>query len=112
MMHRFHSHPAQHSVRKACLKEGKAAGGGTAAKWNHSKFWGLPGQRWDATAQCTLYLKDKDAGLPNNAKINVSVLSHASLMLESLVLFFVHPWETGLGLQKLYIEKNSSVAIP
>ncbi|XP_050725131.1 A disintegrin and metalloproteinase with thrombospondin motifs adt-1-like [Eriocheir sinensis] len=62
--------------QKPCLKEGGAAaaaggaGGAAGGQWDHTKFQGLPGQRWDATAQCRLFLQDEDAGLPDSTKIN------------------------------------------
>ncbi|XP_045102355.1 A disintegrin and metalloproteinase with thrombospondin motifs adt-1-like isoform X1 [Portunus trituberculatus] len=55
--------------KNSCLKEGGVAADGAASQWNHGKYLGLPGQRWDATAQCKLFLKDDDAGLPDPMKI-------------------------------------------
>ncbi|XP_066971234.1 A disintegrin and metalloproteinase with thrombospondin motifs adt-1-like [Macrobrachium rosenbergii] len=37
--------------------------------WDHSVYDGLPGQKWDATAQCRLFLRDDDATLNDLSKI-------------------------------------------
>nr|XP_027228775.1 A disintegrin and metalloproteinase with thrombospondin motifs adt-1-like [Penaeus vannamei] len=51
----------------ACLSEGGDVG---EQAWDHSSFGGLPGQRWDATAQCQLFLKDADAKMENVSRIH------------------------------------------
>lgn len=43
--------------------------GGSELAWNHSVFKGLPGQRWDATAQCQIFLREEDAGIQDPSKI-------------------------------------------
>ncbi|XP_063598429.1 A disintegrin and metalloproteinase with thrombospondin motifs adt-2-like [Penaeus indicus] len=50
-----------------CLNEG---GDASAQAWDHSAFGGLPGQRWDAAAQCQLFLKDSDARMENVSRIH------------------------------------------
>nr|XP_053632051.1 LOW QUALITY PROTEIN: A disintegrin and metalloproteinase with thrombospondin motifs adt-1-like [Cherax quadricarinatus] len=56
----------------SCLLEGSIGAwgdgwvtvvGGNENTWNLTSYRGMPGQRWDATAQCQLFLKDPHAGL-------------------------------------------------
>ncbi|XP_064092936.1 A disintegrin and metalloproteinase with thrombospondin motifs adt-1-like [Macrobrachium nipponense] len=53
-----------------CLNDGAENEIASAdSPWDHSVYDGLPGQKWDATAQCRLFLRDDDATLYDLTKI-------------------------------------------
>ncbi|XP_068212033.1 A disintegrin and metalloproteinase with thrombospondin motifs adt-1-like isoform X2 [Palaemon carinicauda] len=54
----------------ACLEDSNENEIASAdSPWDHSVYDGLPGQKWDATAQCRIFLRDDDATLNDLTKI-------------------------------------------
>ncbi|KAG7176969.1 A disintegrin and metalloproteinase with thrombospondin motifs adt-1-like 1 [Homarus americanus] len=57
----------------AAAGDGEASGlveAAVTSTWNHSVYKGLPGQRWDASAQCQLFLRDRYATVADTSRIN------------------------------------------